>query len=180
MPATAAANSISLAQENLRLSLAACAAVQTWMGVLTAELAAAKIYHHGLPEPDDGHVYTREELEDLRPYIVVFTAERQGFQLDLAAMDDGFQFAAQGKLRARLYQNCPNGYDDQPTSDANMQFTNTLGAILDGLAGLAGSGGYFAPHLIRLEDGPFWPHPKAVPDEGLWQGAELYFEWRGL
>jgi|GEM_PF-1789324 len=175
---TEPAGCISLAQHYLRQMLANCAAVRTWLGVDDEEGALARIHHEGLPKPADNAVeHTRAELIAYRPYAVVFTAESGGLTLNHDAGGAAFEFAESGRLTVRLYQNCPDEYGDEPSSDANLQFKNSVGLIMDGLAALSGTAGYLAFDRLGLADGPYWGHPDLVPGQGVWQGAELSIEW---
>jgi len=179
-PMTTPAGCLSLAEENLRLTLADATAFRTWCGAADQAAALARIYREGLPAPQHGDNYTAEELSLYRPYAVVFTLEQAGLTKTLDSISAHYEFAAQGRLKLRLYQNCPGGFNDQPTSDANIQWKNSIGQIIDGLCDLAGQAGYLACSEIRVDAGPYWAHPKKVPVEGLWQGVELGIAWRGV
>jgi hypothetical protein len=176
---TTPAGCLSLAQENLRVTLADAAAFRTWCGAADRAAALLRIYHEGLPAPQTGDTFTREELQQYRPYAVVFTQEQAGLTKTLDSIGTHYQFAAQGRLKVRLYQNCPAGFRDQPTSDANLEWKNTVGAIIDDLCELAGQPGYLSFDEIRIDAGPYWSHPQLVPAEGIWQGVELGMAWRG-
>ncbi len=184
MTATAS-GSLSLAQENLRQMLAAVPAVQTWLGATDPDTAVAtallRIYHEGFPSPAAGQdAHTADDLKTIRPCAVVYTDEDRGFSQVMEAVGHTFEFQERGKLKLRLYQNCPDSLGDEPTSDANLLWKNTIGAIIDGLCALSGQPGYLAFHALHVDAGPYWGHPKEVPTQGVWQGVEISLEWRGL
>ncbi|MFZ5785121.1 MAG: hypothetical protein ACOY3Y_01655 [Acidobacteriota bacterium] len=172
--------SLSLAQEHLRVMLADAPVFRAWCAAADQAEALAHVYHEGLPAPPDGVEYSRDELESLRPYAVVFTAERAGFELLLSGIGETWDYNASGRLILRLRENCPEGFGDEPTSEAGLRWKNTLGGIMQDLAELSGGEGYLHVQRVRLEDGPYWPHPNLIPSEGLWLGADLSIEWRGI
>ncbi len=175
---TAPAGSISLAQEHLRTMLADCDAFRTWAGAADQAEALERIHHEGLPAPaNHADVFTLAELQAYRPYAVVYTGEENGFSRTLDAAGGDFSFASSGQLKLRLYQDAPESCGDEPSSDANLQFKNAIGQILDDLCELAGQPGYLAFNQITLDNGPYWAHPNSAPTEGVWQGVEIGIQW---
>lgn len=172
--------SISLSQENLRQSLADVDAWRTLCAATTHDDAAAKIHMHGLPKPTNGVAHTREELIAFRPYAVIWTKEMQGFRRQLSAVGDGYEYASDGQLVLRLERNCGDEVSDEPSGDANLDWSNVVGQIVDGLCALAGKPGYMAFDSIGILNGPYWSHPQSKPTHGLLQGVELAIQWRGL
>jgi hypothetical protein len=173
---TTPAGSLSLAQDHLRTMLADAAAFRTWCSAADQAAALAKIFHEGLPKPANGETHTRAELENYRPYAVIFTDDQNGFSRNLDAEGS---FEASGRLKLRLYQTADDDAGDEPTSDANLRFKNAVGAILDDLCAAVATAGYLAFERIRVDAGPYWAHPKLVPDQGVWQGVEIGIDWRG-
>ena len=177
---TEPAGCLSLAESYLKTMLANVPAFQTWAGAADVAAALLKIHLEGLPKPADGaDSHTRAELEAYRPYAVIWMAEDNGLTLEHDATGALFGFTDSGRLMLRLEQDCPDGVGDQPSSDANLQFKNSIGLIVDGLCALAGTAGYLAFERISVFDGPYWAHPDAVPGHGIFQGVELLFEWGG-
>ena len=175
---------ISLAEENLRTMLSASTAFQTFCGIdplgdQPAAEALARIYRDGLPGPADDTSYTLAELQALRPYAVIFTADAHGLLLERDAAE---QFEASGHIHVRLQRDCPSTYDDEPTSDANRDFKNFLGQIMNDLCSLRGqaASGQLMFDRLSLDYGPYWPTPQAAEAQGYWQGADLSVRWRGL
>ena len=178
---TAASGPISIAQEALRTTLAACSAFRTWVSADDATAALKRIHHFTLPTPaaGEGGEYELLELKALRPYAVCFTAARQGFRYGLAAVGNGFEFRGSGRLELRLVQNAPHGILE-PTAEADLLFRNTIGDILDDMCELAGTGGYLAFNNIAIEDGPYWPGAAQRTAQGLWQAVELSLDWGAI
>ncbi|MGA2032850.1 MAG: hypothetical protein ABSG68_11370 [Thermoguttaceae bacterium] len=183
---TAPLGSISLAQANLAATLADCPSFRAWLGLGPDDQAGAlaKIHFEGLPAPDPAKAvngtFAVADIMALRPCAVIYTAERQGFLKELEAVGDAFEYRESGRLVLRLYQNAPESFDDEPTSDANLQFRNWVGRIIDDLCSLSGLPGYLGMLRLSLAAGPFWAHPKAVPAQGCWQGVELAINWQGV
>jgi len=175
---TAPAGSISLAQEYLRTSLADVTAFRTWCGAADQAAALARIHHEGLPAPRDKHAHTIEELRDYRPYAIVFTAEQNGFRLDV--VDGDLDYTAAGGLILRLFQDAAEVFDDEPSAEANLTFRNAVGEIIDGLGDLAGQAGYLAFNSLVLEDPLSWTAKKYVPGYGVVQRAQLRLDWQGI
>jgi len=174
---TVAAGTASLAQESLRVTLADATAFRALLSpAMTQAQALARIYLEGLPPPGSGHVHTKTELEALRPYAIIWTDPSNGLRMELDAIDS---FASHGRLMVRIEQNAPSGLGSEPTSDANLQFRNSIGQIMDDVAALVAprQAGYLAVTAIDLEEGIYWNHPKVEPAFGVYQGAVLAVEW---
>jgi hypothetical protein len=180
MPVTPS-GALSVPQAALRLMLADCAAARTWLGAADQAAALARIHYDGLPAPANGAEYTLEELTTYRPYAVIYTPDRRGLVYHLDAISTHSEFRRNGAVCLRLYNSPDETDNDEPTSEANLKWKNTLGAILDGLADLAGtvgaSGSYLAFDVMKLEEGPSWGHPKRAKTDGVYQWAEISFDW---
>lgn len=171
--------SISLAQQNLAVSVADCASFRAWVKAGDREAALASIYHEGLPKPPEGQqAYTREDLVALRPFALVWTETKNGFGLTLSSFGSHAEYAAAGRLHLQLCQNCPDRLGDDPTSETNLAFRNFAGALLDELATLSGTAGYLCFQQAKSE-GPFWTHPQLIASEGLYQVWDFTFDWKG-
>jgi len=176
---TAPAGCISLAQDYWRKTLAGSATLQVWAGVHTdpspATAVLERIHHEALPPPDSGGEYTLSELQSLRPYVIVWTEEESGFELNISDMDASQGFVESGSLRAELVQDVPSEIADDP-AEVDLQFRNTVGQILDDMAALAGQAGYLAFTRI-VASGPHRAHPEHVTDMGDFQVYELLAFW---
>ncbi len=168
---------LSLTQENLRIALAACATFRTLCGAADQAEALAKIHHDGLPDPANGAAeHTISELEALRPYAIVYTAEEQGLQT--RALATGGSFNATTNLCLQLVRSVTAEVGDAPDSDANMQWLNTVGKIIDELWALNADAGYLQFADITLARGPTWASREEIPAKGLTQIAELTVQVR--
>jgi hypothetical protein len=172
------AGSLSLAQEALRVTVADCPTFRTLAGASDRTSALAKLYHEGLPEPKNGTAFTREELTAYRPYGILYTDDRNGFKRQRGSASS---FVSGGRLKLRLYRTCPALVDDEPTSDANLEWKNILGTLMSEMCDLAVSESpdYLAFEVISLDYGPYWSRPELVPTQGCWQGAEIGIGWSG-
>jgi hypothetical protein len=177
---TAPSGTISLAQNNLALSLADCARFRTWCGAANQAGALARIHINGLPKPAGGKkTYSLSEVEAYRPFAIVSCDPRLPIRLDRASFGDHVQYSRSGKLEIELQQNAPDGLSDEPSSDANRQFENFCGELIDQLAELSGKPGYLCFDRLAAE-GPYWPHKELIPTEGFFQAYFLHIEWSGL
>jgi hypothetical protein len=171
--------SISLAQENLRVTLADSATFRALVGATTRSAAAARIHHEGLPDPGDGTEHTLAELEALRPLAIVFTSESQGFRRRKLSTN---AFRSSGRLRLRLCRSCNAAGDAGPTTDATKEWKNIVGKVIDELCelSLSGNSDYLAFDEVAVEWGPFAAAPELAATQGMWQGVELSFGWGGV
>lgn len=172
------AGSISLAQENFRVTIADCPTFRMLVGAEDREETLEHLYHEGLPAPTDGTEHTKEEHEALRPWGIVYTAEHKGFS---RRKESTGAFRSSGRLRLRLARSCEAVNDDLPSSEAMLEWKNIVGQIVGELAGFAIAAG--PEHLcfdeISLDFGPFASSPELEPTQGVWQGAELSVAWGG-
>lgn len=175
---TTPTDSYTLAQDYLRTMLADCPAVRTWMDVSTQAAALLRIHHEGLPAPAGGaDEHTAAELVAHRPYIILWTDEERGYTLTLDGAGGHDEFSDSGRLKLRLVQNAPDTVGDEPTSEANHTWRQTIGQILDDLCDLSGLAGYLSFRGISVEYGPFWSHPKVAATQGVWQAVEIAITW---
>jgi hypothetical protein len=177
---TTPSGSISLAKQNLKVSLADCQVFRTWSGASDQAGALAHIHLEGLPKPPDGQqAYTKEQLAEIRPYAIVYTAANNGFDLTVSSFGAHAEYDSKGKLFFTLFQNCTDREGDDPSSDANLEFSNFCGNLIDELAALSGLAGYTCFDRLAFQ-GPFWTHPQLLPSEGLYQWCEISLDWKGL
>jgi len=170
--------SLSLAQEGLRIALADCATFRQLCQASDRAGALPHLHHEGLPAPAESSEHTKTELETYRPYGVIYTDERNGFKRRRVSTG---AFASSGRLKLRLYRTCPEAYEDEPTSDANLDWKNIVGAIIAELCSLAIAGGpeHLALDDIAVDFGPYWSGPELAPTQGVWQAVELGISWGG-
>jgi hypothetical protein len=143
MPLAAAEGGITLAEEHLRLTVADCARFRTWaLNAPDQAAALARIYIDGLPLPPEGQdAYTLEQMQALRPFAIVTTANQAGYSKGRIATAT---YAEVGKLAVAFEENVPANLA-RDIAAVERSFKNTLGTILDQMLGLA----YTAPDADR-------------------------------
>lgn len=172
----APSGSISLAESALRTMLSTVGAFQTWCGAADAAAALARIHLDDLPDPANLEGYTLSELQDYRPYAIVFTAELSGYWSQCEG-EEGW-FSSAGRLMCHLEQDAAAAVGNRPTLDADQTFKNSLGAIVDGLREIRGqTAGHLQFKRIGVAAGPVTAHPDEIPAIGLYQRAVLQIDW---
>jgi hypothetical protein len=174
---------ISLAQELLRASLAACKYFQTFCGVDSSAEALLRIWHEGLPPPANfGDRYTLDELAKLRPYCVIYTDEQAGFSMRHDSTDDHFRYRPSGVLIARFERALPKDVHND-FAEADRRLRNLAGQIMftddadnPGLADLAGQGGYLAIEKMTFS-GIYHTPEEEIPAMGQAQAFYIDVEW---
>ena len=134
---------ISLPLANLQALLAHCDAWRDWVGGAEGradvDAAGERIFLIEPTKPGTGGVYSAEELEELRPFIVVdwfdqSIARRAGSSYSPMRVALGtFRFG--GMLSMSIEDNLPEEDAANPT-DALIQFMNRLGALTLEMGGL--------------------------------------------
>jgi hypothetical protein len=158
---------ISLAEENLRITLAACARVLTWLNVSSSAAALERIFPCGVPAPPvtvDGvqpDAYTVDEITSLRPFILVWSDENNGLVLSREAAPATID--ASGMLYAAFEMNVLP--ELRPHAAAlDRQFKNDIGVIGAQLLQF-----YQGPYLIADKvhiQGPWRVHPDDEEGQG--------------
>ena len=171
---TAPAGSMSLAEGHLAATLAASAAWQSECGAANATEALAHIYDDGLANLANGEVHPRGELENVRPYAMVFMPASDPFGRRKVAVRG---FDGYGTLGLRIVRNSPTQVGDSPTHDDNQTFKNLVGTIIDELCDLAEGAGYLNFHTIHLASFSPWPAKEDIETWGLFQAAEFLLHW---
>lgn len=169
MPLDAAEGGITLAEENLARTLAACARFQTWCGVANETAALARIHFDALPVPENQRsVLSRDQIEGLRPFALIGTNPQGGYSRGRVATET---YAEAGSLTIVLEENVPErlAHDDAAAARA---FKNMLGVILGELLALAYEPTYLAIDQVTLQ-GPLRCHPDDVVGQGDHQFAGL-------
>lgn len=166
---------ITEAEDLLRIMLCDSAEVQRFLGVTSSTDALTRIHIDALPISDNGEQYTKEEAEELRPYILVSTRPDNGYLFTLDAADRSFVFRDSGSLMAQFVRSI---HEDDLTNprNADRRFKNQLGLILNELKSMAGRDSYFAATGGRFS-GPDQRHPDRDHDEGAYQFANIEFTW---
>lgn len=171
-----AAGSITLAEEDLRNTLAAAVAFREFVAVEDEEAALARIYVDALPPPTNNRdVYSADELAALRPYALVWTDPDDGFTRQQSAGGYAFHFRDTGRLHVEFVADVAEA-DLEDAATAQRKFKNALGEILDNLAELAGQPGYLTATGFKLM-GPVEIHPDTETGEGPGHWGKLIIDW---
>ena len=156
------------------------ALLETMLGaVATWDTFGATLYHHHLPNPTDGVSHTAAELAALRPFVLVWTADRNGIAWHRETAGPGIPTVSDGELIIRIERNTP---DDMTPAEAARDWENVIGQLCKGTA--------IAPGLIDLAADPRYlpltsltlvEHSRTVPEKvtdiGDAQRAFLLAEW---
>jgi hypothetical protein len=185
---------ISKALENGRTTLSACAAVQAFLGVTEAELLAlqgddeagqevdsiaaakARIYLAATPPPAVAGEYTPAEWEEeLRPYMLLYTAPQGGYQSQRTAM---YAYRESGRMYCELEITVKSDYNaDDKIEEADRWINNLLGQVIDELRSLAGQAGYLNVHTISVAMGPSRERNEEYPATGPYYWTLLELQW---
>jgi len=170
----AASGPISLAEDYLKETLAACGTFQTLVEAEDATEAKASIYNDALPEPAAGDEYTKAELTGYHPYATIETDPDGGYDMIFDAVGaGGHDCRDAGRLIVRIARIVP---DNTGIADAERGWKNTIGNILAELWGNAGAAGFLAITGVALI-GLHRFHPDNEPGMGDAQGATIAVEW---
>jgi hypothetical protein len=162
VPLEAAEGGITLAEENLRLTLADCARFRTWCGATNQAAALAKIFIDDLPvPPNDQDAYTADDIIGLRPFAILMTANQAGYSKARVATET---YPEAGKLAIALEENVP-AHLAGDVAALERQFKNTIGVIIDELLELAYQAGYLAIDLVTFH-GPL----RSTKDDAVGEG----------
>lgn len=161
---------ISKAEERLRNMLAACVPLQRWMGVSDAAAAKDRIYVAMMKPPEihdeeaDATFYV-SELQDRRPFCIVWTSEETPFRIDIVASPSCP--SPSGSLHVLFEENVPDELRSN-YSEAYRRFLNTIGQIMHsestqepGLVELNSTAGYL--HFRSLSVTP----PVRCPEDSI-------------
>lgn len=172
------AGELSAAIENLRQSVAGSAAFQSLVGAADSAEALQRVHVTALPRPTQGGKFSREELEDLRPYALIYFDENSGvtFEKDAAGESDEFG-TRHGRMHLELARDVPAELAND-LSAAELDWIRVVDAIIEDLMDLSGVAGHLSFNRL-LTEGPGRNHPNRIPTEGDCQMMMLHFEYSG-
>ena len=175
----AAANCLSLPLGRLGVMLADCANFRALhVDMVDRAAALARIYEEGLPLPAADQ-YTIAEMTAYRPFAIIHHRGGQGFYSKRTGVSgSSFDWSDGGVMLIAIERTCANTSKNEPSSDAERQWRNAVGAILDDLKGLAGGEDYVAAERIEILAIGFG-HPDDAVTEGVWQRVEIGVQWEG-
>lgn len=140
---------------------------------------AATVYHHHLPEPANKVSHSRTELTNLRPFVMLWTNDRDGITWTRDTAGPDACAASDGELIMRFERNTPTS---MTPAEAARDFENAIGrlckgtAAAPGLIDLAGDPRYLPLVQLRLLE-----HSRTVPEKindiGDAQRAYLIATW---
>lgn len=145
--------------------------------------AAARIHFDALPVPKvDAEHHSREELDELRPFALYWTADG-----GLSVSSDGvFDYAPtlhKGTITVRLEATVPKAYRDD-LSGAARWFAEWIGRIIStgnpdepGLFELSGQAGYLPIRNVTLAYGPARTDKKRIHEDGDAIACEIDVAW---
>jgi len=172
--------SISLIEEAGRQVLAACATFRSFVVSLDVPTALNHIYRDDLPPPTDGKSYTVAEHQALRPCAIVSLDRNAGLAFRREA---DLVWSATGRLTIQLLRSLDTEdlLDGNPTAEAERDFDDLVGPILDELLAKSGGGLAEVAYLdfvgAVVQFGPYSGDPKRIGEMGAWQGVTLVLEF---
>lgn len=157
-------------KERLRATLASCQSVKDW-----SRNGTPSIYIDIMPYPPSGRdEFTREELIELRPFILIYTLPIT-YHLDASPG----AYHPNGSMVAVFEQNTPEG--DYSGEELDRLFDNFIGLVIRDITEKArqSENGWVYPHRITT-DGPERANAQQAIAEGDCQRYYLEFEWGTL
>ena len=174
-------------QQNLKVLLSESPAFQALCHVGDAAGALEHIHLGGLPDPLDFREYSPAEIAAFRPFIIINLARSNGYRAGHTAMgSSGFQYHESGRLEIQLERASPpprrsvnEPGDAMDRYDADVDFQNVIGAIIEDMRELSASAGKFAMDEIVITDGPFRNSEESWVAQGDFQFVFLEVAWGG-
>lgn len=178
-----AAGVIALNEDLLATTLANCTTVQTFLGAANATEALARIYFGALDQPADGaDAHTAAELASLRPFVLLWTDEQAGIQLDFSSLGgaDGWHLRpTRGVITCRFEVAAGSGTpqeEERIVKNAVGKMAQSGDNANPGLVELAGRPGYMAISRLVIR-GPWRSDEDEVPHIGDFWAARFDVEW---
>jgi hypothetical protein len=124
-------------------TLSRCHAIRTWQGNNWTEAQAlARIYHHALPPPGNSREHTLAELTALRPFVLLYTEQQDGLDLNRDTAGTDWAPRASGHMVACFEATIPS-IDLADPSKVMRDFEQFLGLVI-------GTGNTNQPGLYEL------------------------------
>ena len=145
---------LSLPLTHLQTLLANCASFQTWVGADNVEEAKAKIHLIAIGGDDFN-----------RPFALIAQGDDWQSRADAGGASNWLQDS--GSLLLLFEANIKSTYQDKNHyKDAELEFTNPIGTVLQDMKTLAGKSGYLTINEIRKKAGPMRSDPDEKATEG--------------
>jgi hypothetical protein len=178
MTLPAASGPITRAETLLAASLAACAPWQALCGAGSAAAALERIYFDALPPPPHrADRYTREQLEALRPFILIYSDEETTIHLAHVATGTMRRFHPDGVLKFYVERNVPAEEAHDPAL-GDRAFKNFAGQLALALCNLSGQANYLAIDDLT-GNGPLRALDEHIPTRGDFQQFHFAVTWGG-
>lgn len=114
-------------QDCLRRMISRCTALQSWSGnTFTEAQLLARVYLDAIPDPAVGTLHTLEELESLRPFVLVGVNSQSPIRVQRDAMGGGSSFTPSGSLMVMIEQETSGATE----AEIDRNFTTKLEAFL--------------------------------------------------
>lgn len=156
--------------EHARTLLANCPTWQAWTATANPSAAAAKVHLVGQEAPSGG--WTKANLQAARPWAII----------DLDPGTEAFKATAfnrhrSGRILVGFEREIPAEYASS-YPDAQIDFQNGLGAIVQEMFGLVtGDGAYLRVKNITLVEGPTMLDDDAIETLGNYLSSVLALDW---
>lgn len=177
----AAEGPISEAEERAELTLANSARCRTWLSqgrsAITTVAGARRHIHFTSPPDPEKPTYTKEELNQLFPFVLIGTQAEAGYTAmheSMSGTPSPFDFKEWGVILAKFWQIVPPG--DLSEAQIERKFKNHLGVITRETFDLYGREEMLAVRNIQL-NGPMRNHPDEIKGKADIQGFELVMTW---
>lgn len=182
-----AAGPIALSKSLLRTMISKCSALQSWDGFTFTEAELLeRVYLDALPAPPDFKPeYTREQMEALRPFVLVYMPPIGGFGMNANSAGSVCGASAFGSFIVELHRNVkPDEAADPGAVDRSFentigQFVSTNAMNMPGLWQLSRYQTYLELRAVELLE-VYRAHPDDVPSKGDFQIATLLVQWGTL
>jgi hypothetical protein len=157
---------ISLPLSHFRTLLSNSSNFQSWVGAADATEALNSIYLVAIDEP----------IASKRPFALVRQTQPGSVRHEAIAGGSVQQFLDSGALEV-LFEAAVASGNAASHVDAEMAFTNDIGAFFSDMEALAGSGAYLTMTAWNIAAGPARAHPDESESEGDYYQMLIRVEW---
>ena len=146
-------------QDCLRRMISRCVALQSWSGnTFTEAQLLARVYLDAIPGPANGSVHTLDELEALRPFVLVGVNSQSPIRIQRDATGGGSSFTPSGSLMVMIEQDTEGATE----AEIDRNFASKLESFLY-------TGNPSLPGLIDLLDAADSIAIQEIHSEGIYQ-----------
>lgn len=165
---------ISRHESLVQLLLSDCESVRQFLGVSSREEAEKSIYSEQLSEPpcDEDGGYTRQQLRDLRPFLLVYSEHGTPTFIRRASNPSSTTRNYIADVAIELERETPEKYCHRPDW-AHRDTVNWVGVIAAEMLGKSGLHPYPMFHRIIVENVCTLAHPQEYERLGNYQWARL-------